>query len=145
MANYLRKALSTRHYGLSTKDLRPMTISHCLVHSFLIDPINRVNTITSVNCVNRIIRRNMGRILTFMVFLLLTTPPLFAQYEEEDYTEEEAIQLIAAYQARESEANEMVEEELVKIGSLRKQLAEVEKEISEIEEMLKEIRKEFED
>lgn len=82
----------------------------------------------------------MKRILIIVMFLFLTTPLIFAQYEEEEFTEEEAVQLIAAYETREREANEMAEEEMTKIEILKKQLDAVEKEIAEIEEKLRETK-----
>ncbi|MCK4330428.1 hypothetical protein KAX02_11365 [candidate division WOR-3 bacterium] len=81
-------------------------------------------------------------IIIFAIMLFIT--PSFAQIEEE-YTEEEAIQLIAAYGAREMEANVMAEKELEKIDNLKILLSEVEKEIAEIQERLREIEEEKSD
>ena len=81
-------------------------------------------------------------VIIFAIMLFIT--PSFAQIEEE-YTEEEAIQLIAAYGAREMEASVMAEEELEKIDNLKILLSEVEKEIAEIQERLREIEEEKSD
>ncbi len=81
-------------------------------------------------------------VIIFAIMLFIT--PSFAQIEEE-YIEEEAIQLIAAYGAREMEANVMAEEELEKIDNLKVLLSEVEKEIAEIQERLREIEEEKSD
>ena len=81
-------------------------------------------------------------VIIFAIMLFIT--PSFAQIEEE-YTEEEAIQLIAAYGAREAEANIMAEKELEKIDNLKILLSEVEKEIAEIQERLREIEEEKSD
>jgi len=74
---------------------------------------------------------NMKRSVTIMIVILLFAMPLLAQ--EEKYTEEEALQLIAAYEARETEANAKTVMEQAKIESLKAQLSELDNAIADIE------------
>jgi nucleoid-associated protein YgaU len=72
----------------------------------------------------------MKRTLTIVIAVLLFAVPLLAQ--EEKYTEEEALQLITAYEAREAEANAKIEKEQAKIESLKAQLSELDNAIAAI-------------
>jgi len=72
----------------------------------------------------------MKKSVTIVIAILLLAMPLLAQ--EEKYTEEEALQLISAYEAREGEANAKVEKEQVKIESLKAQLSEMDQAIADI-------------
>lgn len=65
----------------------------------------------------------MKKSVTIVIAILLLAMPLLAQ--EEKYTEEEALQLVAAYESREGEANAKIEEEQVKIESLKAQVSEL--------------------
>ncbi len=78
---------------------------------------------------------NMKRAVTILIAVLLFAMPLLAQ--EEKYTEEEALALIAAYEAREAEANVKMEEEQAKVESLKAQLSELDKAIADIEAEIK--------
>jgi len=77
----------------------------------------------------------MKKSVTIVIAILLLAMPLLAQ--EEKYTEEEALQLVAAYEAREGEANAKAEEEQVKIESLKAQLSELDQAIADIEAEIK--------
>lgn len=77
----------------------------------------------------------MKRAVTILIAVLLFAMPLLAQ--EEKYTEEEALALIAAYEAREAEANVKLEEEQAKVESLKAQLSELDKAIADIEAEIK--------
>jgi len=77
----------------------------------------------------------MKKSITIVIAILLLAMPLLAQ--EEKYTEEEALQLVAAYEAREGEANAKAEEEQVKIESLKAQLSELDQAIADIEAEIK--------
>jgi len=72
----------------------------------------------------------MKKSVTIVIAILLLAMPLLAQ--EEKYTEEEALQLVAAYESREGEANAKIEKEQVKIESLKAQLSEVDQAIADI-------------
>jgi len=78
---------------------------------------------------------NMKKSVTIVIAILLLAMPLLAQ--EEKYTEEEALQLVAAYEAREGEANAKAEEEQVKIESIKAQLSELDQAIADIEAEIK--------
>lgn len=77
----------------------------------------------------------MKRTVTIVIAILLIAIPLLAQ--EEKYTEEEAIELINAYEAREAEANAKANGEQVKIESLKASLTELDGAIADIEAELK--------
>jgi len=77
----------------------------------------------------------MKRAVTILIAVLLFAMPLLAQ--EEKYTEEEALALIAAYEAREAEANVKMEEEQAKVESLKAQLSELDKAIADIKAEIK--------
>lgn len=77
----------------------------------------------------------MKKSVTIVIAILLLAMPLLAQ--EEKYTEEEALQLVAAYEAREGEANAKAEEEQVKIESIKAQLSELDQAIADIEAEIK--------
>jgi len=77
----------------------------------------------------------MKKSVTIVIAILLLAMPLLAQ--EEKYTEEEALQLVAAYEAREAEANAKAEEEQVKIESIKAQLSELDQAIADIEAEIK--------